>query len=81
MNKFNLNTTNWGDKTELIADKPMQSDIWAILCLKMTMSGMPNTGKYFRGSSNFTFYRFFSWIVILSQNKSIDVQNDFLRNN
>ena len=37
MNKFNLNTTNWGDKTELIADKPMQSDIWAILSLKMTV--------------------------------------------
>ena len=33
MNKYNLNTINWGDRTELIEDKAMQSDIWAIFSL------------------------------------------------
>ena len=36
----------------------MQSDIWAILSLKMTVWDAQHR-EFFRGSSNFTFYRFF----------------------
>ena len=50
MNKFNLKTINWGDRTELIADKPMQSDIWAILSLKMPVRDTQGTqGNFFEG--------------------------------
>ena len=41
----------------------MQSDIWAILSLKMSMSGMPNTGKFLEGlqSSHFIAVVIFEW--------------------